>query len=86
MIENVIDAAADGVSCHYFRTAAGAELDLVILPRKGRPIAIEIKRSLSPKVSRGVHISCDDIRAEQRDVLYPGEESYPLDSKTESSG
>ena len=85
-IENVIDAVADGVSCHYFRTAAGAEIDLVILPRIGRPIAIEIKRSLSPNVSRGFHIACDDIRAEQRDVLYPGEEGYPLDSKTRVIG
>lgn len=82
MIESVIDVSSGDATCHFYRTAAGAEIDLILLPRKGRPIAIEIKRSLSPRVSRGFHIACDDIKAEKRSVLYPGEENYPLDTKT----
>ena len=42
------------------------------------PIAIEIKRSLSPTVSKGFHLACDDTKATRRFVLYPGEESYPI--------
>ena len=40
--------------------------------------AIEVKRSLSPSVSKGFHIGCRDVRASERYVVYPGEETYPL--------
>jgi len=40
--------------------------------------AVEIKRSLSPKVERGFHLACEDIRPERRLVVYPGKEPFPL--------
>lgn len=46
--------------------------------------AIEIKRSLSdPSPSKGFYIGCQDIRASRQIVIYPGEDSYPLDAKTQ---
>ena len=40
--------------------------------------AIEIKRSLSPKIEKGFYFACDDIQPESRYVVYPGPETYPL--------
>ena len=40
--------------------------------------AIEIKRSLSPKVERGFHVACDDLKPARRFVVYAGGERVPL--------
>ena len=45
----------------------------------GRPtLAIEIKRSLTPKAERGFHSACADLKPEKRWVVYPGIERYRL--------
>jgi hypothetical protein len=50
---------------------------LLTIPRHGL-WAIEIKRSLAPKVERGFHHACDDLKPARRLVVYPGQESYPI--------
>ena len=40
--------------------------------------AIEIKRSLSPKVERGFHAACANLSPTRKLVVYPGSESFPL--------
>lgn len=64
---------------HFFRTAAGAEVDLLLkLPGRRAPRAIEVKRGLAPKVDRGFHLACDSLRPERRLVVYGGVESFPI--------
>jgi predicted AAA+ superfamily ATPase len=70
----------------FYRTAAGAEIDLVLEVGEAGPIAIEIKRSLSPKVPRGFRNGCADIGAKQAFLLYPGDERYPLGDSVEAIG
>ena len=48
--------------------------------------AIEVKRSLSPKVERGFHIACDDLRPARRLVVYAGNERVPLPHSVEGIG
>ena len=63
---------------HYFyRTQAGAELDLV-LEKAGRTIAVEIKSSSSPKPSKGFWNCLNDIKAEQKYIIAPVEKAYPI--------
>jgi hypothetical protein len=45
--------------------------------------AIEIKRSLAPKVERGFHQACADLVPERRIVVYPGSERYPMSEQVE---
>lgn len=40
--------------------------------------AIEIKRSLSPKVERGFYAACADLKPARKFVVYPGHEHYRL--------
>jgi predicted AAA+ superfamily ATPase len=78
-IESLIAAAPEGTEPHYFRTAAGAEIDLLLkLPGRRQPWAIEIKRGLAPRLERGFHAACDTVRPERRFVVYGGAESYQL--------
>jgi hypothetical protein len=78
-IESLIDAAPSGIDGYFFRTSAGAEIDLLLkLPGHGQPWAIEIKRGLAPKIERGFHLACESVRPERRLVVYGGVERFPL--------
>src|SRR5262249_24070289 len=77
-IETLAAAAPTGAQANFYRTAAGAEIDLLVTIPGRRPWAIEIKRSLSPKLERGLHQACVDIDPERRIVVYPGTETFPL--------
>jgi len=86
VIENAIAAAPAGTEASFYRTAAGAEIDLLLTLPGGRLWAIEIKRSLAPKVEKGFHLACDDLKPERRFVVYPGTERFPLKGDTEAIG
>jgi predicted AAA+ superfamily ATPase len=77
-IENLLDVAGDDVAASFYRTSGGAEVDLVLTWPDGREWAIEIKRSLAPKLERGLRSALDDVSPERGFVVYPGEERYRL--------
>ena len=61
----------------FYRTSNGAEIDLVI-SRGERVIAIEVKSSTSPKVTKNFYNSIEEIVPEQAIVVAPVEDEYPL--------
>jgi predicted AAA+ superfamily ATPase len=69
------------VKPYFYRTHAGAEIDLLLDSPNGL-IAIEIKRSLTPKPSKGFFSAMKDLRCEQAYVVYPGSDIYKLDKQT----
>jgi predicted AAA+ superfamily ATPase len=78
VIENLLAMAPQGTQAYFYRTTAGAELDLLLdLPKRQR-WAIEIKRSSAPGVSKGFHIAAEDVKATRRFVLHSGSETYPI--------
>ena len=78
VVETAHATMPDGTEAQFYRSGAGAEVDLVLtLPGGGR-WAIEVKRSLAPKVERGFHHACEDLQPERRIVVYPGVEAFPL--------
>jgi predicted AAA+ superfamily ATPase len=77
-LENILSVMPDGATSWFYRTAAGAEIDLVIEQGLRQRLAIEIKRSLAPSVSKGFHLGCEDIKAKHRYIVYPGAEKYPI--------
>ena len=84
VIENVLAAAPSGTSACFYRTAVGAEIDLVLdLPPKER-WAIEIKRSSAPVLSKGFYLGCGDIKATRRMVVHAGEETFGLGDGVEA--
>ena len=62
----------------FYRTAAGAEIDLVLELPNQQIIAIEIKRSSAPKLERGFYNACEDIQPNKTFCIYNGEETFPL--------
>lgn len=78
VIENLLAAASPDTTAYFYRTAAGAEIDLVLELRPGVRWAIECKRSLTPTPARGFHEGCKDLQPQQKLLIYPGRESFPL--------
>jgi predicted AAA+ superfamily ATPase len=86
VIETLIAAAPDGTEASFYRTAAGAEVDLVLALPNHQQWAIEIKRSSAPKVEKGFHIACGDIEPAQRFVVYPGTERFSVGNGVDAIG
>ena len=78
VIENIAGVLPARASCGYYRTAGGAEVDLVLDLGAGETWALEIKRGSAPRVSRGFHSACEDLRPARKFVVHGGSESYPL--------
>lgn len=78
VLENLLTCLPSGVTPWFYRTSAGAEVDLVIEKNNREIYAIEIKRSQAPSVSKGFHQGCEDINATRRFIVYPGKERYPV--------
>lgn len=83
-IENVLSSAPSGVTPYFYRTSAGAEIDLLLALPGGELWAVEFKRSLTPKLERGFHIACEDLQPSRKWVVYPGQEAYPLASDVQA--
>jgi len=83
VIENLL-SQAPGATAWFYRSSAGAEIDLLLEFAAGHRHAVEIKRSLSdPRPSKGFHLACEDLKPRGRWVVYPGRERYRLDARTE---
>lgn len=84
VMENLLACAPEGVQGYFYRTGGGAEIDLLLAWPDGRLWAVEIKRSLAPKIERGFHAACADLNPARKFVVYPGAERYRLASDIEA--
>lgn len=78
VIETAHTLMPDGSQAQFYRSGAGAEVDLVLTLPGGAVWAVEVKRNLAPKVERGFHHACEDLNPARRIVVYPGAEAFPL--------
>ncbi len=82
VIENLIAAAPDGTEACFYRTSGGAEVDLLLVLPGGERWAIEIKRTLQPKTSRGFVSACEDLQPTRRLFAFPGDDAFPMKANT----
>ncbi len=76
VIENIIQKYKQWES-FFYRTASGDEIDLVL--EKGRKkIAIEIKTSASPKLTKGFWRALEVLQPDETYVIAPVRQTYPL--------
>ncbi|MEZ4901793.1 MAG: ATP-binding protein [Spirosomataceae bacterium] len=78
VIENLLSVLPPGLTPWFYRTSAGAEIDLVIEKNSQQRYAIEIKRSQAPSVSKGFYLGCEDLQATKQFVVYSGTERFPI--------
>lgn len=83
VIEQIIAAAPPLANFGFYRTAAGAELDLVV-EHAGRRTGFEIKLSSAPKPTRGFWSACEDLQVAKAYVVAPMLTSFPLADNVEA--
>ncbi len=84
VLETLLSVLPWRSSAFFYRTAAGAEIDLVLEHSNGSVWAIEIKRALSAKVRRGFHLACEDIKPIRSFVVHAGDDRYPISETLEA--
>ena len=78
VVEQIMARLSKTREVFFYRTNAGAEVDILFFDQQNRPVAVEIKYSLSPKVSRGFWNAMEDLSCQKGFVVYPGSEKYPI--------
>ena len=77
VVEQICSQLDAGSQVSFYRTAAGAELDMVIETGR-KKIGVEIKFSTAPKVSKGFWQACEDVGVDHAYVVAPVREGWPL--------
>ncbi len=79
VLQQVEARLPDGWETSFWRTAAGAEIDILLLCQGKPVVAVECKANTTrPKPARGFFQGCDDLKVEQRWIVYPGQEDLRL--------
>lgn len=80
VIEEVLRLAGNDYTPYFWRTSAGAELDLLLVSGGGR-IGVEVKRADAPRVTASMRAALADLRLDHLYVIYPGNQRYSLDPR-----
>lgn len=84
-IESLLAAAPEGTLASFYRTATGAEIDLVLeIPGQTGLWAIDIKHGLSAKPTRGFHNAREDLKPAKSFVVHADEDRYPVTEDIEA--
>jgi len=86
VIEQITATFGEEYEYYFYRTHQGAECDLLLVKNGVVKTAIEIKNTLSPKLTKGLQITMEDIGAEKGFVICRIEEGYPLSEKVRATG
>ena len=78
VIENLIASAPMYTKFSFYRTSAGAEIDLLLELPNSELWAVEIKRGIAPRLEKGFHIARADLNPTHSFVVYSGQDRYPL--------
>ncbi len=78
VIEQICQLLPDGFEPFFYRTHQGAECDLVIT-KSGIPhISIEIKYTSSPKITKGLKQSLEDVGTKKNFIITPNTDDYMI--------
>ena len=78
VVENIQSVLPRLAETYFYRTSAGAEIDLVIKMPNSEVWAVEIKFGVAPKLGKHFHRTCDDVGATRKFVVYGGEDEFPV--------
>lgn len=86
VIENLLAVAPEGTAAGFYRTSAGAEVDLVLELPGGAVWAVECKRGRAPKLEKGFYSAVEDVRPDRSLCVYGGRERFPMGGGVEALG
>ncbi len=78
VIENICSVLPRHAESFYYRTAAGAEIDLIIRLSSDEILAVEIKYGTAPRIGKHFNRTCEEIGVSGKYVVYGGEDEFPI--------
>jgi len=78
VIEQIINIISKKYTPYFYRTSAGAEVDLVAVKGDKPELCIEVKLSLSPLPTQGFFNAMDDLNCKEGLIVYPGDDVYSI--------
>lgn len=78
VVENIHSVLPRLAETYFYRTLAGAEVDLVIKMPNAEVWVVEIKHGVAPKLSKHFNQTCEDVGATRKYVVYGGDEEFPI--------
>lgn len=84
MVEQICALAPKGADVSFYRTAAGAELDVVV-ELGSKKYGFEIKFSSVPAVTKGFWQACQDVGVQHAYVVAPVQQGWPMKSTASHS-
>ncbi len=82
-IEQVIHLCNAEKEAYFYKTHAGAELDLLIV-KGNRRFGFEFKFEDAPRSSKSMHHVLEDLQLEKLWIIYPGSQKYPITATIEA--
>jgi len=83
-MEQILHQIPRGWDAFFYRTQAGAEVDLILQPQPGQAVIfVEFKHSQAPKLAKGFWSAQKDLQPKDCYVVYPGTIAYPLTKSVE---
>ena len=76
-VEQICNRLPEGASVSFYRSAAGAELDVVV-ENGSKKTGYEIKFSSAPKVTKGFWQACEDVGVHKAYVVAPVQEGWTM--------
>lgn len=83
-MEQILQQIPAGCTASYYRTHAGAEIDLILEMPDGQTLAVEIKRTLAPKCTPAFRESMNTVGADLGFYVTPGSDRFPLSESVEA--
>ncbi len=78
VVENIHSVMPRFAETYFYRTAVGAEVDLVIKMPNSEIWAVEIKFGVAPKLGKHFSQTCNDVGATHKFVVYGGDDEFPI--------
>lgn len=86
VIETLLSLLPWRSQAFLYRTAAGAEINLLLEHADGTLWAVEIKRGLAPRAERGFYEALRDLKPARAWMVHAGEDRYPMGEGIEAIG
>jgi uncharacterized protein len=76
VVENIIALLPRQAESYFYRTAAGAEIDIVLKMPNSEVWAVEVKHGSAPKLNPAFNKACEDVGATHKFIVYDGDDTF----------
>jgi len=78
VVEQIMRVVGDKYKYYYYRTHQGTECDLLLVRAGKVEVAIEVKYSTAPTLTKGLKLALEDLQPMSTYIIIPEGGSYPI--------